>query len=129
MLFHNCPACDDRGLSRRGFMAGLGAAGAAAMLPAPAVHAQGAKTLIDTHHHFYPPSYLQMQKEYEGKRNIPAFPGVFDWTPARAIENMDKNGIRTAVISASSTNLEGSIRNSNSSGLACMANIKADFPR
>ena len=103
MLFHNCPACDDRGLSRRGFMAGLGAAGASAMLSAPAVRAQGAKTLIDTHHHFYPPSYLQMQKDYEGKRNIPPYPGVFDWTPARAIENMDKNSIRTAVISLAST--------------------------
>ncbi len=103
MLFHNCPACDQGSLSRRGFMAGLAATGAAVALPAPAVHAQGAKTLIDTHHHFYPPSYLQMQKEYEGKRNIPPYPGVFDWTPARAIENMDKNGIRTAVISLAST--------------------------
>ena len=62
MLFHNYPACDDRGLSRRGFMAGLAATTAAATLGAPAVRAQGAKTLIDTHHHFYPPSYLQMQK-------------------------------------------------------------------
>jgi predicted TIM-barrel fold metal-dependent hydrolase len=103
MLFHNCPVCDDRSLSRRGFMAGLGAAGAAAALPAPAVRAQDARALIDTHHHFYPPSYLQMQKDYEGKRNIPPYPGVFDWTPARAIENMDKNGIRTAVISLAST--------------------------
>ncbi|WP_237179919.1 amidohydrolase family protein [Rhodoplanes sp. Z2-YC6860] len=103
MFFHNCPACGDRGLSRRGFMAGLAATTAAAALGAPAVHAQGAKTLIDTHHHFYPPSYLQMQKDYESKRNIPPYPGVFDWTPAKAIENMDKNGIRTAVISLAST--------------------------
>jgi predicted TIM-barrel fold metal-dependent hydrolase len=44
-----------------------------------------------------------MQKEYEGKRNIPPYPGVFDWTPAKAIENMDKNGIRTAVLSLAST--------------------------
>src|SRR3954451_7021956 len=103
MLFHNCPACDEGSLSRRGFMAGLAATAAAATLGAPAVRAQGAKTLIDTHHHFYPPSYLQMQKEYESKRNIPPYPGVFDWTPAKAIENMDKNGIRTAVISLAST--------------------------
>lgn len=103
MLFHNCPACDTGVLSRRNFLAGLGAASVAAALGAPAVHAQRARTIIDTHHHFYPPSYLQMQKEYEGKRNIPPYPGVFDWTPARAIEQMDKNGIRTAVISLAST--------------------------
>ena len=58
MLFHNCPDCEQASPSRRRFLAGLGAAGAAAMLPAPAVRAQGAKTLIDTHCHFYPPSYL-----------------------------------------------------------------------
>lgn len=103
MLFHDCPDCSPAGSSRRRFLAGLGAIGAAAMLHAPAVRAQPARTLIDTHHHFYPPSYLATQKEWEGKRNIPPYPGVFDWTPAKAIENMDKNGIRTAVISLAST--------------------------
>ena len=63
MLFHNCPDCVRAGSSRRRFLAGVGAAAAAAMLPAPAVRAQGAKTLIDTHHHFYPPSYLAHSKE------------------------------------------------------------------
>jgi predicted TIM-barrel fold metal-dependent hydrolase len=73
------------------------------MLSAPAVHAQGAKTLIDTHHHFYPPSYLAQQKEFEGRRHIPPYPDMFDWTPARDIELMDKNGICTAVVSLAST--------------------------
>ncbi len=103
MLFHNCPACDSAGLSRRTFIAGLGSAGAAAMLPAPAARAQPAKTLIDTHHHFYPPRYLAQQKEWEGARKIPPFPGVFDWTPAKSIEQMDRAGIRTAVVSLAST--------------------------
>jgi hypothetical protein len=98
MLFHHCPACSSERSSRRQFLAGLGAAGAAAMLSAPAVHAQATKTLIDTHHHFYPPSYLAQEKEWEG-----AYPGVFDWTPARDIEMMDKNGIRIAVVSLAST--------------------------
>ena len=103
MLFHHCPACDSTGSSRRQFLAGLGATGLAAALPAPAVHAQGAKTLIDTHNHFYPPAYLAMQKEWEGKRNIPPAPDVYNWTPARLIELMDKDGIRTAVMSLAST--------------------------
>jgi cellobiose-specific phosphotransferase system component IIA len=50
MLFHNCPACNSGGPSRRKFLASLGAASAASMMPAPAVLAQGTKSLIDTHH-------------------------------------------------------------------------------
>jgi predicted TIM-barrel fold metal-dependent hydrolase len=102
MLFHRCPTCEPATTSRRQFLAGLGAASAAAMLPTPAVHAQ-ARSLIDTHHHIYPPNYLAMQKEYEGKRNIPPYHGVFDWTPAKSIEQMDKHGVRTAVTSLAST--------------------------
>src|SRR5690242_3915885 len=64
MLFHNCPACEPVASSRRQFLAGVGAAAAAAMLPAPAVRAQGAKTLIDTHTHMYPPQYMKMQHDY-----------------------------------------------------------------
>lgn len=103
MLFHNCSVCNPAGTSRRKFLAGLGAAGVASMMPAPAVLGQGAKTMIDTHHHFYPPGYLAQQKEWEGARKIPPFPGVYDWTPARAIEQMDRAGIRTAVVSLAST--------------------------
>ena len=103
MLFHTCPTCDAGHTSRRQFLAGLGATAAAATLPAPAVLAQAAPPLIDTHFHYFPPSYLQTQKDYEGRRNVPPFPGVFDWTPARALEQLDKNGVRTAVLSLAST--------------------------
>jgi hypothetical protein len=41
MLFHNCPACDSTGSSRRKFLAALGAAGVASVMPVPAVFAQG----------------------------------------------------------------------------------------
>jgi predicted TIM-barrel fold metal-dependent hydrolase len=103
MLFHHCAACDSGATSRRQFLAGLGAAGAAAVLGAPAVHGQSEHSLIDTHHHFYPPPYLKMQIEYEKARNVPPYPGVYDWTPAAAIAQMDKNGVRTAVLSLAST--------------------------
>jgi predicted TIM-barrel fold metal-dependent hydrolase len=103
MLFHNCPDCVPAVSSRRQFLAGLGAVGAAAMLSAPSVRAQGAKTLVDTHSHFYPPSYLAAQLEWEGKRNIPAFKPMVDWSPARLIELMDKDGIRMSVMSLAST--------------------------
>ena len=102
MLFH-CPTCNLGFASRRQFLRGLGAAGATAMLASPAVRAQRANSLIDTHHHFYPPGYQTQWKEWEAARKIPAFPGVFDWTPAKSIEVMDKAGIRTAVVSLAST--------------------------
>jgi 6-methylsalicylate decarboxylase len=103
MLFHNCAVCDSPDSSRRKFLAGLGAAGVASMMPAPPLLAQGAKTVIDTHHHFYPPGYLAQWKEWEGARKIPALPDVLNWSPAKSIEQMDKAGIRTAVVSLAST--------------------------
>src|SRR5216683_575658 len=102
MLFH-CPTCNLGSAARRQFRRGLAAAGATAMLASPAVRAQRANSLIDTHHHFYPPGYQTQWKEWEAARKIPAFPGVFDWTPAKSIEVMDKAGIRTAVVSLAST--------------------------
>src|SRR5258707_11268565 len=102
MLFH-CPTCNLGSASRRQFLRGLAAAGATAMLASPAVRAQRANSLIDTHHHFYPPGYQTQWKEWEAARKTPAFPGVFDWTPAKSIEVMDKAGIRTAVVSLAST--------------------------
>ena len=103
MLFHNCPACVPGVRPAANSWPVSARPRAAAMLPAPAVRAQAARTLIDTHSHFYPPAYLAKQMEWEGKRNIPAFKPMVDWTPARLIELMDKDGIRTAVMSLAST--------------------------
>jgi predicted TIM-barrel fold metal-dependent hydrolase len=103
MLFHTCSACEAGSPSRRRFLAGLAATGIATVLPARAARAQPAKTLIDTHLHFYPPDYLEMQKAWEGARKIPPYPGVFDWTPGKLVELMDQNGIRTGVLSLAST--------------------------
>ena len=69
MLFHRCSACETP--SRRRVIAGLGATAAAATMPSPAVRAQSARALIDVHHHFYPPAYVQMQREYERGRLPP----------------------------------------------------------
>src|SRR4029077_2600138 len=103
MLFHQCPACDGPSPSRRQFFAGLGAAAAATLLPAPAVRAQPAKTLIDTHLHFYPPKYKEIQKEYLASRHLPPLGVDQDWSPSRVLELMDQNGIRTGVLSLAST--------------------------
>jgi 6-methylsalicylate decarboxylase len=50
---------------------------------------------IDVHHHFYAPEYLAAMGDV-AKR-----PVVRDWTIARSLEEMDKNGVGTAVLSLS----------------------------
>jgi len=55
---------------------------------------------IDTHHHILPPSYAKEARE--GLLTVaPTNPALFDWTPRRAIEEMDKGGIEIAVTSIS----------------------------
>ena len=55
---------------------------------------------IDTHHHVCPPLYA---KEIEGKSRI--FPALLDWTPQRSIEDMDRAGVETAIISITTPGL------------------------
>ncbi len=52
---------------------------------------------IDVHHHHTPPRYREEAGAFLG-----AGSGRFDWTPARSIEEMDRNGIATAITSISS---------------------------
>src|SRR5262245_10957904 len=93
------------GLSRRRFIAGAAAAGAASVA-APRVLAQApapARTRIDVHHHMLPPRYIQeplAAGTTEGSRDIA------QWTPTRTLEQLDKNGIATAILSLSQPGLK-----------------------
>ena len=52
---------------------------------------------IDVHHHFLPPRFVAEQRD-----SILYFardPAVLDWTPARAVEQLDRFGIDTAYVS------------------------------
>jgi len=53
------------------------------------------------HHHLYPPVYLKRLRD----RKIAQKPAL-DWSPARAIEDMDKGGISTAITSLTAPALE-----------------------
>ena len=97
-------SCRHGHATRRGFMAGLGAIGAAATLSAGASWGQAAKPpLIDTHYHFYPPDYQKAWLDWEDKRKIPHFPTQVAWTKAKGIEEMDQNGVTASVLSIAST--------------------------
>lgn len=89
-------------LSRRQFVAGAVAFGSASVLQGGRALAQG-RGLIDTHHHFYPPRYQKLWLDYEDAHKQPHFPGQVAWSKAKAIEDMDAAGIRTAMLSIAST--------------------------
>lgn len=90
-------------MSRRGFLTGVAAARAAAAIPTASWAQVPARTLIDNHHHYYPPAYLNAMVEFEKARHMPHFPAHMSWTREKAVEEMDRNGIRTALLSIAST--------------------------
>jgi predicted TIM-barrel fold metal-dependent hydrolase len=95
--------CDCRaGVSRRQFTAALVALGGAAMVPQVAFGGDE-PTLIDTHHHFYPPEYQKAWLDWEESRKLPHFATQVGWMREKSLEEMDKAGIRTAILSLPST--------------------------
>jgi predicted TIM-barrel fold metal-dependent hydrolase len=101
--------CVPRGqkLSRRGFLCSAAAAGLGGVLPASPARAQAADVkmapgTIDVHHHYFPPATQEA--------TFKLLTGVFgevperirNWSPARAVEELDRNGVAKAVISTSS---------------------------
>ena len=85
------------GLSRRRFLTGAAAAGAAALSP-KSLAAQAAPRRIDVHHHMLPPRYIQMRLAAGVGAGTS---GIAQWTPQRTLAEMDKSGIAAAVLSLS----------------------------
>ena len=59
------------------------------------------KTRIDVHHHFYIPDYIAVMGE------LGARPAVREWSMERSLEEMDKNGVATSLLSLSPPGLHG----------------------
>lgn len=90
--------------SRRQFLAGSAAFGAAAVVGGEQTPALAAPAkLIDTHHHFYPSAYMKSWLDWEDQRKIPHLGVQAAWTRENDIEGMDKNGITTSILSLAST--------------------------
>ncbi|MEO7725885.1 MAG: amidohydrolase family protein [Burkholderiales bacterium] len=87
------------GLPRRTFLASLAAFGASALIPGCATDAaapvltSGKPHRIDVHHHHVPPGYLEAVPRQRAGGNPPP------WTPAKSLEDMDRNGIATSITS------------------------------
>jgi 6-methylsalicylate decarboxylase len=90
------------GATRRRFLASL--ATAAALVPARGLLAATRPRRIDVHHHFFAPGYMEAWAEYAQKhKGEGPPPPVQQWSIARSLEEMDKNGVGTAILSLSST--------------------------
>ena len=88
--------------SRREFLIGLSALGAAAMVPKALSVAQTPAAAparpfrIDTHHHFSPPGFVaEIVARNTGQRPL------MEWTVQKSLEDMDKGGVATAIVSIS----------------------------
>ena len=58
-------------------------------------HSGGKPNHIDVHHHFYPPEFSQAVNDFTGHK----LPMVERWTPDASLEEMDTNGVSTAILS------------------------------
>src|SRR5580692_4623440 len=89
-------------LSRRELLFGMAALGAGAAVSALGYAAQmGSASAarpfrIDTHHHFSVPKLIA-EATAKGVNQ----PGLSDWTPQKSIDQMDKGGVATSIISIS----------------------------
>ena len=86
--------------SRRGFLGGLAASGAGALLSDQQAPAQAVPTSepfrMDTHHHLSSPGFIA---EIAGRRTgqVP----LMRWTVAQSIDDMDRGGVATSILSIS----------------------------
>ena len=100
--------CRERYLdtSRRDFLKAVALVGASTMLTVHGLMAQSLSSAgsakanrIDVHHHILPPPYMLKARDRILAISDRDHSALLNWTPAKAIEEMDKNGIATAMTS------------------------------
>ena len=92
--------------TRRHVLTGLGAAAATAIAAPSLALGQAAKPkhhgVIDLHHHFWAPDYLKAQFDWGARHHVPPNAAMAKWRPEVSLAEMDRGGVRTAVVSLSS---------------------------
>ena len=92
----------ERSLSRRAVLRGIAATGVGAALGAFfAADAQRGKRRIDTHHHFCPPELKLALADYYKNMGVNNWTveNTLNWTVAKTLDDMDKGGVTSAVLS------------------------------
>src|SRR5688500_13553398 len=100
LFSRGCGCCSEipSNPGRRRFMAGAAALSAGAVLGRPALaQTPPAKTKIDVHHHFT--TQFHTDAMMAPGRRVGGNPPK--WSPALSIEDMDKSGIATSILSIS----------------------------
>jgi predicted TIM-barrel fold metal-dependent hydrolase len=99
-LFSLCACCQPEfaatgvDAGRRSFLAGgIASLGATAALGQQAPAAPAARTRIDVHHHYIPPVHSDIMATKRSGGRPPK------WTPQMSLDEMDKSGIATAIVS------------------------------
>ena len=92
----------EQGLPTRRDIIASAAAGAGVLLAGKLAGAQAARSpgRIDLHHHYFPPAFLDAQRDAAVRQNRPAAPGASleGWSKARTIEAMDRYGVATGIL-------------------------------
>lgn len=88
------------GVSRRTVLKHVAAIGAGAAISTgsvlaaiPRVDSNPKRGRIDVHHHMLPPFYMDL------RRAVPDVGAMPTWSPAKSIDDMEKNGVTTAMLS------------------------------
>jgi predicted TIM-barrel fold metal-dependent hydrolase len=95
-----------RASSRRRVLTALAATAGVALLPRSGLPAQSGSTttrLVDTHHHYYPREIIDAWQGYMTRNSDGRLqPNVANWAPAASLEEMDKSGVATSILSLAS---------------------------
>jgi predicted TIM-barrel fold metal-dependent hydrolase len=83
-----------RNPNRRDVLESLAVLGAGALLARNVPAAEAPGTIIDVHHHLYPPAYVTAL----GVANQTTA-AAKEWSPARSLEDMDRAGVATSITS------------------------------
>ena len=93
-------------MERRDFLAGLATLGVGALLPELSWAGQGRAPApggigrIDVHHHFSAPGFVaEIRARKTGQT------ALMEWTPQKSIDDMDKGGVATSIVSISEPNV------------------------
>jgi predicted TIM-barrel fold metal-dependent hydrolase len=126
MRTRTTPHAGSASWTRRELLGALAAAGVVAAIPA-ASRAAAPAGIIDIHHHVFPDAFMDIV------RSASVSPAVVNqWSLQRTLDEMDRNGVRTAIVSITQPGVwVGDATRSRTLARQCneyMARLRADHP-